>query len=155
MSKEKDLTDAMENLLEGKADQAIDKATAWSETWVAKCIIFLAYSFFFYEPDTAMEIFGGPEEIKQLMSSERVERHFLQGYGALFRKEEERSESAFECAAKVLPNDPFIQFSLAFIYLKRGKINKVFDVISLMGQENAGHPLLYLLRDIVLWQKRS
>ena len=155
MDKDKDLTDALVHLIEGKADLAIDKAMLWKEEWVAKCILFLSNSFFKYDPLTAMEIFGGKAGINKIMSSKCIERYFLQGFGGMFRKEMSNSETAFNSAAEILPNDPYIQFGRAFIYLKMGKIDELLGAVSAMGQKNAEHPLFFLLRDIVLDQKRS
>lgn len=149
MTRDQDLTDALKFLLEGKGAEAVVKATPWKESWVAKCIIYLANSFLLVDIMTAIEVFGGEQGLNDLLASQRVEKHFLQGYGGIFLDKPAQSESAFESAAKILPNDPFVQFGLAFAYLRNGKQNKFFDAISRMAQQHPSHPALHLLRELI------
>jgi hypothetical protein len=144
---DQDLTDALDLLLRGYGQEAIEKAAPWTETWVAKCIIFLANSFFLLEPTEAVNTFGGDNGFKHMITSDCIERHFIQGYGRLLRREEEAAESNFESAMKLAPTDPFVQFSLVLIYTRHRNLDKARDVFSLMAQQNQDHPLLVLLRE--------
>src|SRR5712691_1557231 len=143
MSKDGDLTTALIKLLAGIGAEAIELATLWPEAWVSKCIQFLAYSFLLYEPAEALSVFGGEQGIARLMTSERVERYFIRGYAALFRREEAESEAAFTSALKLSPIDPFVQFSLAFLYVQHRQIDKAVDMFFVMEKANRRHPLVY------------
>lgn len=159
--RDNDLTSAISSLLRGSGAEAVARATPWADHWVAKCVISLSYLFFLYEPGKAAAVLAGmcgaagrPFEeqamaIEQLMRSERLERYFFDGYNALLRRELERSERAFLMAANLASNDPFVQFSLAFVYLRREKMDDAKDVIALLLQGHKDHPVLKLLQDFV------
>jgi len=77
VNEEIDLTDALEKLIKGRGREAADLASNYPDSWVAKCIFFLANSFFLYDPITAATPFGGMDRIAELMKCECVERYFL------------------------------------------------------------------------------
>jgi len=148
MDKNIDLTSALVKLIEGQGREAAELAARWPNQWVARCIIYLANSFFLYDPVTATEPFGGMEGINKLMESECVERYFLRGHSARFRKEPDVALSAFQSAAKLEPNNPFVEFSLVLMYAEQSSFGKLNKAISEFGQKHPNHPLLYAINDM-------
>jgi hypothetical protein len=98
--------DARANL----ARKAEELASQW-QSWVAKSVVFLARSFFLFDPTGASEVFGGMAKVLEMMQAGGVEALFLRGYGAAFRGEADAAINAFRAADAIRPNDPFIQQS--------------------------------------------
>jgi hypothetical protein len=119
----------------------------WADvSWVARCVAFLCYSFFLYEPTKAVEMFGGIEQLQAMMESECVERYFLKGHGALIRGNWSLALSAFQRANSLLPQDPYISLSLAVAHSEEGRRRKAKEIFDKLKVSHPDHPLLRIFQ---------
>jgi hypothetical protein len=87
------LADAFTALMQGKGAEAQAAAEPFADDWLARAIRFLAFSFFLHEPGEAMALYGGVDAFQRMAASETVERYFMRGLGAIFRKERANASS--------------------------------------------------------------
>lgn len=136
--------DARANL----ARKAEELARQWPQFWVAKSVVFLARSFFLFDPTGAGEVFGGMDKVLEMMQAGGVEARFLRGYGAVFRGEADAAVSAFRAADAIKPNDPFIQFSLLFALNRFGSTDDALRMLVIFARHHQSHPLYKLGREL-------
>jgi hypothetical protein len=155
MTQDEGLTEALEHLLHGRGKEAVASASRWPNAWVARCITYLARSFFLFDPIGAAETFGGTEGLIRLSESGTVEWYFLRGFGFCFRRETQAAAEAFESALRIAPDDPFVQFGMAFLQ-QFGAASK-YDAMLHVGRflaAQAHHPLLGLFEGLTAEAER-
>jgi hypothetical protein len=135
--------DARANL----ARKAEELASQW-QSWVAKSVVFLARSFFLFDPTGASEVFGGMAKVLEMMQAGGVEALFLRGYGAAFRGEADAAINAFRAADAIRPNDPFIQFSLLMALNRYGSTHDTVQMLGIFFRNHRSHPLYKLGQEL-------
>src|SRR5262249_8992703 len=103
-----------------------------------------ANSWLLYDPEAALDAFGGRDGFEGFMKTERIETYFTKGYGAWFRNDYDSAVFNFRAAARIKPNDPFVDISLALVLLKQGSADTAPAVANCFKQY-ANHPLLKLV----------
>ena len=131
------------------ARQAEELASQWPQSWVAKAVVFLARSFFLFDATGAVEVFGGPEKVFEMMQAGGVESLFLRGLGAAFRGEADAAINAFRAAEAIRPNDPFIQFSHVMALNRLfGSTDDTLRMLFVFIQNHRSHPLYKLGQEL-------
>lgn len=143
-----DLTYALAALLiDRDGATALDCARGWTDGWIGRCIAFSARSFFLYDPRGAAEVFGGMEALVDVVNSDRVERHFLQGLGALLREDLSAGAQAFLAAMRHEAGSAFVLFAYyyAVAAIDPGS-EEAREAGRLMAVRAAAHPLLQVAK---------
>jgi tetratricopeptide (TPR) repeat protein len=127
------------------AQKAIEVANQWPDSWVSKGIRCHAYSWFFYDPQAALRIFGGPDQASKVFESNCIEKHFTTGIGSLCGRKYEVALEAFKAAARVEQNNPFINVCIAVVLVEQAAPDATI-VIERCCSLHKDHPLLSLIR---------
>lgn len=149
MNEVSELIDALELLFRGIASEAVAIALEHSEMPLAKCILFLAYDFFFLEPAKAAAVFGGTDGLRERLAPGRVEGYFVQGYRALFCREHDAALPEFNAGLRVAPGDPFLLFGIAVAQWRRGDSTAAAKAIFKIEEVAPLHPLVSLFRKML------
>ena len=127
-----------------KARQAIQLASQWPNSWVSKGIRVPAHSWFFYNPNAALEVFGGYEEAERQINAGGLMIHFMTAVGSLCGRRYEKVLSSLQAAAVEEPGNPFIDF-LRVVALIESDSPEAAAALSQFATEHANHPLAFIL----------
>jgi hypothetical protein len=127
-----------------KARQAIQLASQWPDSWVSKGIRVHAHGWFFYDPNAAMEVFGGLEEAKRQIKAGGLIIHFMTAVGSLCGQRYDQVLSSLQAAAVEEPGNPFIDFLSAVALMETGS-PEAAAALSQFATEHANHPLALVL----------
>jgi hypothetical protein len=97
------------------------------------------------DPDAAFAVFGGPEQASKLFESNCIEKHFTTGIGSLCGRRDEKALEAFNAAARLEQNNPFIDVCIGVVLIEQAAPEASF-VIDRWYSVLEGHPLLTLIR---------
>jgi hypothetical protein len=149
MEEVSELTEALDLLLRGVASEAVRIASRHGKLPLAKCLLFLAYDFFFLESSKAAEVFGGVDGLREILAPDRLEGYFLEGYHALFSREYDAALQEFAAAVGTAPEDPFILFGIAVAQLRKDNPTAAAMAIVEIEEVAPLHPLVGLFRKML------
>lgn len=141
-SADEDLSYALVHLLRDRGSKAIEMASRWVQLPEAKCIIFLTYSFRFYEALKAAEVFGGTASLVKMMETKGYEECFLKGYGALFKQQTDVALGIFKSNPQFSERDPFILFGIGVAEVMKSNSLGVLKALATMERAAPCHPLI-------------
>lgn len=129
--------------------EALRLVTKWQDCWLGRIIAVLS-NIFVLETTAAIEVYGGMEGLSQVLESESVEGHYMQGVNAIFRGDREQVLPQFRAAANLDPEDAFVQFGLVIgLMIGGNSAQETADAMTKLRSSHSNHPITNLAAELI------